>query len=70
MNERSFDGLQWTRIAPTEWVGPLYWTGYELPLNSLDEWTVVFPRVDLRFLRIRPALAARTWDLYEIDLPE
>ena len=41
--ERSLDGLQWTRIEPTEWVGPLYWTGYELLRNSLNEWTVVFP---------------------------
>ena len=68
--ERSFDGLQWTPIERTEWVGPLYWTGYELLRNSLNEWTVAFPRVDLRFLRIRPALAARTWDLDEIDLLE
>jgi hypothetical protein len=47
-----------------------YWTGYELLRNSLNEWTVAFSRVDLRFLRIRPALGARTWDLDEIDLLE
>jgi hypothetical protein len=70
VNERSFDGLQWTLIEPTEWVGPLYWTGCELLRNSLNAWTVVFPRVDRRFLRIRPALAARTRGLDEIDLLE
>jgi hypothetical protein len=53
-----------------EWAGPLYWSGYELIRNGRREWTVVFPRVTLRHLRIRPAAPARTWDIEEIDLFE
>jgi hypothetical protein len=68
--ESSPDGLTWAALGPTEWAGPLYWTGYELLRNSRREWTVAFPQVRLRYLRIRPAIAARTWDIEEIDLFE
>ena len=68
--ESSPDGLTWSPVGPLEWAGPLYWTGYELIRNGRREWTVVFPRIALRHLRVRPAAAARTWDIEEIDLFE
>jgi hypothetical protein len=64
------DGIAWSAIGPAEWAGPLYWTGHELIRNGRREWTVVFPRITLRHLRIQPTMAARTWDVEEIDLFE
>ncbi len=68
--EGSADGLAWAPVGPLEWAGPLYWTGYELIRNGRREWTVVFPRVTVRHVRLRPAGAARTWDIERIDLFE
>jgi hypothetical protein len=68
--EGSADGRAWAPVGPVEWAGPLYWSGYELIRNGRREWTVVFPQVTLRHLRIRPAAPARTWDIEEIDLFE
>ncbi len=66
--ESSMDGQSWAPIGPMEWIGPLYWTGYELLRNGRREWSVVFPETSLRYLRIHPSVAARTWDIEEIDL--
>jgi hypothetical protein len=68
--EGSSDGVAWSAVGPSEWAGPLYWTGYELIRNGRREWAVVFPRTTLRHLRVRPAMAARTWDVEEIELFE
>jgi hypothetical protein len=68
--EGSPDGVAWSTVGPSEWAGPLYWTGYELIRNGRREWAVVFPRTTLRHLRVRPAMAARTWDVEEIELFE
>jgi hypothetical protein len=38
--------------------------------NGRREWTVVFPKTTLRHLRVRPTMAARTWDVEEIELFE
>jgi hypothetical protein len=66
--EVSPDGLAWTPAGRPEWAGPLYWTGFELLRNGRREWTVVFPPVTTRHVRVRPATAARLWDVEEIDL--
>jgi hypothetical protein len=68
--EGSPDGLAWWPVGPSEWAGPLYWTGSELVKNGRREWTVVFPKTTLRHLRVRPTMAARTWDVEEIELFE
>jgi hypothetical protein len=68
--ESSLDGSAWTPVGPSEWAGPLYWTGYELIRDGRREWTAAFPRRTLRYLRVRPAAVARTWEIAELDLLE
>jgi hypothetical protein len=65
--EGSADGVKWERLGPFRWGGPLYWTGYELLRNGRVEWTVRFPPVTVRHLRIRPTAPGRSWAIEEID---
>jgi hypothetical protein len=65
--EGSADGVTWERLGPVRWGGPLYWTGYELLRNGRVEWTVRFPPVTVRHLRIRPAAPGQSWAIEEID---
>ena len=69
--EGSPDGATWEPIRPLAWAGPLYWTGWELLRHGGEEWTVTFPRVEVRYLRLRPAgLIAHAWIIRKIECLE
>jgi hypothetical protein len=66
--EGSRDGATWEPIRPLAWAGPLYWTGSELLRHGGEEWTVTFPRVEARYLRLRPAgPVAHDWIIRKIE---
>jgi hypothetical protein len=62
----SADGVVWRPLEPETWTGPLYWTGSELLRNGRPEWSVSFPPVTVRAVRIRPAAPAPTWSIADI----
>ena len=53
--EGSRDGQIWEGIGPSNWIGPLFWTGLELLKNSEKFWDVCFPPQRWRFIRIKPS---------------
>ncbi len=65
--ETSVDGRAWTSPGPLAWAGRLYWTGAELLRNGRTEWAVTFPRTPARYLRVRPADRARSWEIAELE---
>jgi hypothetical protein len=69
--EGSLDGTEWRILGPTSWAGPIYWTGSELLRNGTHEWSVAFPPMPVRYLRLRViGLRGARWSLNEIQCAE